>query len=1018
MKNTYINRLTSLTLMICLVFFMEGCHKENLPQYIEEKGIPVKVKLDFDLAQLTVPQATAVNAIAESDNNSFRIALNEPTGKSDLLLRNTKAVTEPLHNLWVFQFGNDKKIRKISKIPTTSAPVDNRISIEADLLTGEDQIIYLLSLGKQYGDIDLKSITSLEALESLTFDFVTFEDGIAVPIIKNEEDVPYRGSCSGITIIKLDSGDGNGYVDYSKSPYFSGAIGMQSLVSLVTFDFTFDVPGMTPFSLQLNNVATSFIVNDSDYVPSQFVNLSATIFKAGDVSDVKHYTASWYIAPNPQGKVPGLSESERYSYYTSTSTTITGRAPQNGSYIHFWASEDATPNRYALYYIFLGCNTSDDFNILPHSLYKYTTHINTKDDINDKRIVFKTLKQSIDFSVSAKESTGTIYLLRSGEDYDFDAHASMRPIEITALRGTVTVEILKTKESATAIDLSESWLKLSAFPNYTAAISNYNAGLTSALTNSITLKADIPGLFRLYLYSDENEKYVDDEPTKSENKRSLYMRFIFRTSTSVSQTYIVRLDQRAGFYMGQLGGEFVKSDAGTGYSKGLILESVHEASARYLSYHSPSAPKYAYTNFTSSKESEQTFIKIGGYELYDGRKTTISMAENKYNIPKISNNIKILNPKYIGNYVDENNYMVDLYQYKHHNSDGFVQRYCYDKNRDNNGNGRLDDDEIVWYLPSAAQALFFAMNYYTEQTDYFKGPFTQTFRAHLYPSTFYNLGSEPNRIEFMYLENSSTNLYIRCVRNVPIKENSMKGVNYYEEDGYAVIDATGLKSDVVENRVKNLDFVREDGRVNRYYYKNTESHPYEKKVSVRFRVAPRDINAQGEHVGDKYIKAINKMTWAEAAGYNLSVNTHPIVDGEMSASAESGCPMYKGKDGVENTNLGKWRLPTIHEINLISMMDQAMAETNTKTGYQPLFIAPDGFGINYWTAAEIRDISGSSSDYLNRAVTISKDRLPSSDRLSNQYIRPFSEMHKSPAANYYNFATRCIQDLPPTKGGY
>lgn len=45
-----------------------------------------------------------------------------------------------------------------------------------------------------------------------------------------------------------------------------------------------------------------------------------------------------------------------------------------------------------------------------------------------------------------------------------------------------------------------------------------------------------------------------------------------------------------------------------------------------------------------------------------------------------------------------------LYQYQYFAST-FSARACYDKNRDENGNGVIDDEELKWYLPASNQLL-------------------------------------------------------------------------------------------------------------------------------------------------------------------------------------------------------------------------------------------------------------------------------------------------------------------------
>ena len=45
-----------------------------------------------------------------------------------------------------------------------------------------------------------------------------------------------------------------------------------------------------------------------------------------------------------------------------------------------------------------------------------------------------------------------------------------------------------------------------------------------------------------------------------------------------------------------------------------------------------------------------------------------------------------------------------LYQYQYPAST-FSARACYDRNRDENGNGIIDEEEFKWYLPASNQLL-------------------------------------------------------------------------------------------------------------------------------------------------------------------------------------------------------------------------------------------------------------------------------------------------------------------------
>lgn len=1027
------------TLTIGLALFALSCAKDPFQHdsRLPEAGVTVKVELNFRIPRFDNPQkagnstGSSAAVYAPSDRRlHMGLVSDTTTGKADEILPVTRSAEAPLYNLWVFQFSADGTARKAVRVSTGENPIYETQTIEVDLLTGSDQTIYMLALGKQYGETDLSGIRSLDELKSTAFDFVTYRNGLPVPVIQNAEDVPYRGSCSNLSIIQLEE-DSKGYVDYRNSDGFSGAISLKALVTLVTLDFSYHVEDMTPFSISLNNVPATFGVDDSVHKPSQFVNLPATLLKPADLEEGKRLILSWYVAPNRQGVVPSItSETDRYFYYKNGTVTPTGTAPRFGTHIDFWASNDAVPDDYAIYYLFLGSNTTNDFNIHPHSHYRYRTDINTADDLNDKRILYKTLKQSVDFSASARTYPSP-NLLRSG--YVLDSHADTRPMEITALRGKVSVEILPGSENGLpqswpgsdvpTIDPASSWLKLSTYPNYTAALEAHRQGDPNALATSIELDASIPGLFRLYLYSDEYERYVLDNPTKDEYKRSLFVRFTFRTETDKSEVYTVRMDQVPAFYLGEFGGEPSMTNGEFRYPKGLVLETLNEHKKySYLSFMPYSFPQYGAYATTSSSipvPSDNDVKRYGAYDIYSGRRATILMSENRYRLSPIAAGHayfdRMEEPRYVNGHVD-------LYQYKYYTNDGFAQRWCYDKNRDTNGNGYLDDEEIVWYMPSQAQIEALGLNIFTTATDYIrdKNAATGLGESYLHSTTMYNVSNREGIGLYTfdaYNVSSTTSLNMRCVRDVEPVEGGPGGVRYYSEDNYAVIDASGLMEGVAENRVNNPQVVilpgagddpSYTGRVIRHYTKKGSStiedvHSIDRKVSRRFRVAPCDVDKNGNPVAPgKYAS----MTWAEAAGYVTEANTLPVTS-DKTAVAETGCSAYRGIDGTDVP--GTWRLPTIREIILMGIMDQALAADNTLTGYIPLYyFDTTNFISRYWTASEAPD--GTTESEKNRAYFLSAfGRVKSAGGAGNSAAWRLDVGPKS--RNYQNLA-RCIQDLP------
>ena len=79
-----------------------------------------------------------------------------------------------------------------------------------------------------------------------------------------------------------------------------------------------------------------------------------------------------------------------------------------------------------------------------------------------------------------------------------------------------------------------------------------------------------------------------------------------------------------------------------------------------------------------------------------GKEATRNLAENIKNLTW--NNEKIAAPQ-----KNASGYVL-LYQYQYPAS-SFSARVCYDKNRDKNGNGRIDKEEMEWYFPASNQMI-------------------------------------------------------------------------------------------------------------------------------------------------------------------------------------------------------------------------------------------------------------------------------------------------------------------------
>ena len=85
----------------------------------------------------------------------------------------------------------------------------------------------------------------------------------------------------------------------------------------------------------------------------------------------------------------------------------------------------------------------------------------------------------------------------------------------------------------------------------------------------------------------------------------------------------------------------------------------------------------------------------GTDDVYYGKNATVNLAENIKNLTW-SGNIPVPQKDASGHIL--------LYQYQHPAST-FSARACYDKNRDEDGNGRIEGEELKWYLPASNQLI-------------------------------------------------------------------------------------------------------------------------------------------------------------------------------------------------------------------------------------------------------------------------------------------------------------------------
>lgn len=148
----------------------------------------------------------------------------------------------------------------------------------------------------------------------------------------------------------------------------------------------------------------------------------------------------------------------------------------------------------------------------------------------------------------------------------------------------------------------------------------------------------------LYITAEDFLPSPDKYATSDNESRTATIRLFSNRGNT-----IIRLTQPAGFYAGLFGGSFDATASGTGYTEPLFYERVEEEI---------DIPWY-----------ENTTTTTGVTNKVHGKAGTVTLT----NAPHINK--------------------------------ALAATYCRNRNRDINGNGTIDDDEVVWYLPAQNQLM-------------------------------------------------------------------------------------------------------------------------------------------------------------------------------------------------------------------------------------------------------------------------------------------------------------------------
>ena len=268
---------------------------------------------------------------------------------------------------------------------------------------------------------------------------------------------------------------------------------------------------------------------------------------------------------------------------------------------------------------------------------------------------------------------------------------------------------------------------------------------------------------------------------------------------------------------------------------------------------------------------------------------------------------------------------------------------CLSRNRDLNGNGQIDDEEVHWYLPSRSQYLRMGIganslgNYqlYTgEKSDmtYAGYPTNYATDGALYYSNTPNGNNSTSASWELYwaveVGAYGSNSYgdadgddgaqIRCVRNLPSKAHVEAHDDPNGDDALAgpvYNELKRLPRSMGENYV--FDFGnRLDGTL---YRTSPQSGPYARHTEIDdANMLPGAFVVANEPLRGRWIDRYydGNEGWVEAHYEGLTVSS------AWSGGDDNPCATYSEKD--DESDMGEWRVPNLSELMVMSTVDSTI----------------------------------------------------------------------------------------------
>lgn len=635
------------------------------------------------------------------------------------------------------------------------------------------------------------------------------------------------------------------------------------------------------------------LVNDSNYFRSP-AQLFSLVTIPGGSGTIIVPQAEFYQFENRKGKVNSVT----------TQLQRAAKAPVRATYVNIKARyQNYSEVKDVTYRVHLGTDNLTDYNVDRNTHHVYTLTIKGLNNYSTNVVVTKQDSRVV--------LGDTIFAVDLFEPI-LDAHYDWRPIRLRAIPGYSRIEIID--NAGNPMNIANSWLKLSLNKTW-PTVAELNANATLTPTTNLNPLHHVAGMGNMTVYLYADEMFVNDVPITTE--RALNLRFTYTNSTNPANlnvpdscyTILRAITQRPPLTMGNMGIRAIDELGGIipGNGSVFVIERRDEFAMKLAATGLAATPLDGMRwGFTGIVKQPLTIIPFEFYRT-NGLKNTIAMVYHPGNVLLDQTSVADLGtPAYTGAFDPIYN--------------TYAARYAFEKNRDLDGNGKIEGNEIKWFFPSRAELMLIwvgkqASNAAANEKmvdSYWGSSESGSLRA--INMNFYDGGTGGDF-------SKNTINHVRAVRKI-VDPTPAQLKSPYIEAGTRLIK--GLPAGVS---------VGHPVHVKGQPYPKHGSEQALNTVAPAFEVARQDAAANGSATP---IPGMAFMEWYVAAGWTSNWQNSSAV-----ASPATGCNAYWEVSATDATRgSGMWRMPTQRELLTIWMLRKELIYD----GFVPIA------ALRYWSA--------------------------------------------------------------------